>query len=167
MLPTTQSRPLIGVGVVIWRGEQILLGKRPGERSGKRGSDNDEAVWQFPGGHLEVDESVTACAAREVKEETALLVQGYRHLGYTEKTFTVAEKRYMTLLVSCEYAGGMARVMEPDKCTQWRWFDYRMLPQHMPGPLFEPIEIFMSQLDAFPGGDLLALHRSSLLICED
>ena len=167
MSPTTQSRPLIGVGVVIWRDEQILLGKRPGDLLAKRSSDRDEAVWQFPGGHLEADESVTGCAAREVKEETGLVVQDFRHLGYTEKTFTVAGKQYVTLLVSCEYAGGEARVMEPDKCTQWRWFDYRMLPQQMPGPLFEPIEIFMWQLGASPGGDLLALHRSSLLICVD
>ena len=159
MLPTTQSRPLIGVGVVVWRGEQILLGKRS--------SDSDEGVWQFPGGHLEADESVAGCAAREVKEETALVVKGFRHLGYTDKSFTVAEKRYITLLVSCEYTGGEARVMEPDKCTEWRWFDYRMLSGQMPGPLFEPIEIFMSQLDVSRDGDLLALHRSSLLICLD
>ena len=159
MSSKTQSRPLIGVGVVIWRGEQILLGNRI--------NDSNEGVWQFPGGHLETGESVTECAAREVKEETGLVVQGFRHLGYTEKTFTVAGKQYMTLLVSCEYAGGEARVMEPDKCTEWRWFDYRMLSQQMPGPLFEPIKIFMSQLDASPSSDLLALHRSSLLRCVE
>ena len=160
MSAKTQSRPLIGVGVVIWRGEQILLGKRLGRRI-------DDGVWQFPGGHLEAGESVTGCAAREVKEETGLAVQDFRHLGYTEKTFTVAGKRYVTLLVSCEYVAGEARVMEPDKCSQWRWFDYRMLPQQIPGPLFEPIEIFMSQLDASQDTDLLALHRSSLLICTE
>ena len=161
MPPTSQSRLLIGVGVVIWRGEQILLGKRVGEQD----DGSDEGVWQFPGGHLEAGESVTACAAREVKEETGLMVQGFRHLGYTEMPFTVAGKQYITLLVSCEYAGGEPRVMEPDKCSQWQWFDYRMLPRQMPGPLFEPIEIFMSQLDASSSTDLLALHRSSLLIC--
>ena len=167
MSAKTQSRPLIGVGVVIWRGEQILLGKRLGRRI----DDSDEGVWQFPGGHLDAGESVTGCAAREVKEETGLVVQDFRHLGYTEKTFTVAGKRYVTLLVSCEYAAGEARVMEPDKCSQWRWFDYHMLPQQIPGSLFEPIEIFMSQLDASNGFsedvDLLTLHRSSLLICTE
>ena len=163
MSPTTRSRPLIGVGVVIWRGEQILLGKR----RGKGVDDGEDAVWQFPGGHLEAGESVTGCAAREVKEETGLVVQDFRHLGYTERSFTVAGKQYITLLVSCEYTGGEARVMEPDKCTQWRWFDYRMLPQQVPGALFEPIEIFMSQLDALPGTDLLALHHASLLISAE
>ena len=163
MSPTTRSRPLIGVGVVIWRGEQILLGKR----RGKRVDDSDEAVWQFPGGHLEAGESVTGCAARGVKEETGLVVQDFRHLGYTERSFTVAGKQYITLLVSCEYTGGEVRVMEPDKCTQWSWFDYRMLPQQVPGPLFEPIEIFMSQHHASPGTDLLALHRASLVITTE
>ncbi len=163
MPPTSQSRPLIGVGVVIWHGEQILLGKRVGEQE----DGSDEGVWQFPGGHLEAGESVTGCAAREVKEETGLMVQAFRHLGYTEMPFTVAGKQYITLLVSCEYVGGEPRVMEPDKCTQWHWFDYRMLSQQVPGPLFEPIEIFMTQLDASPSSDLLALHRSSLLICEE
>ena len=167
MSPISPSPPLIGVGVVIWRGEQILLGNRI-DGSG-------DGVWQFPGGHLEAGESVTGCAAREVKEETGLAVQGFRHLGYTEKPFKVAGKQYITLLVSCDYKAGEARVMEPDKCSQWRWFDYRMLPRQMPGPLFEPIEIFMSQLDVSlgdfhgnsQGADLLALHRASLLMRQE
>lgn len=176
-----QTRPIIGVGVLVWRGEQLLLGKRiMGRRiagdteakaetqvdaqAGVQIEDHIETVWQFPGGRLEAEESVSACAAREVMEETGLSVSGFRHLGFTEKAFFIGEKQYMTLLVSCDYTAGEARVMESDKCAGWQWFDYRKLPDQMPGPVFEPIDIFMSQLADSSAGDLLALHRSSQVI---
>ena len=46
----------VGVGVVIMRNGKILLG----ERIGSHGAN----TWATPGGHLEVGESIEACAAR-------------------------------------------------------------------------------------------------------
>ncbi|MBE9564847.1 MAG: NUDIX domain-containing protein, partial [Proteobacteria bacterium] len=43
-------RPIIGVGVLVWREKQLLLGKRL--------ADSKDVCWQFPGGHLENNESV-------------------------------------------------------------------------------------------------------------
>ncbi len=58
------NRPLIGVGVVVWKGEKILLirrGKLP-----MRGR------WSLPGGRQELGETVRETAVREVREETAV-----------------------------------------------------------------------------------------------
>lgn len=144
-------RPTIGVGVLIWRDQQLLLGKRLAE------SHNEEQTtcWQFPGGHLENNETVIECAVREVGEETGLQVQALRHLGYTNKTFAIAQQPYITLLVSCEYQSGVAQVLEPDKCEQWQWFDY----QKLPAPLFKPIRLFMQHCD-----DLYAQHCASQVL---
>ena len=60
-------RPAIGVGVLVWRDKQLLLGKRL--------ADQQDICWQFPGGHLENNESVIECAVREVQEETGLKVE--------------------------------------------------------------------------------------------
>lgn len=139
--------PTVGVGVLVWRDRQLLLGKR---------ITNDKSTcWQFPGGHLENDESVIECASREVLEETGLIVGGLRHFGFTDKTFVIGKKQYITLLVSCDYESGEVQVLEPDKCEVWQWFDCRQLP----APLFKPIEIFLSQQH-----DLYALHNSSAVI---
>ena len=140
-------RPMIGVGVLVWRGKQLLLGKRI-----MKGQKN---CWQFPGGHLENGESVIECAYREVLEETGLKVKSLRHLGFTDETFVMGQHQYITLLVSALYESGDAETLEPDKCEVWQWFDYPQLP----APLFKPIEIFMSQQD-----DLYMLHHTSVCL---
>jgi 8-oxo-dGTP diphosphatase len=98
-------------------------------------------------------------------EETGIQVKGLRHLGYTDNQFDVAQKKYITLLVSCEYDSGEAEVLEPDKCAAWQWFDYRSLPS----PLFAPISRYLAQITASSGsltekGDLYALHRASSVL---
>lgn len=143
------SRPIIGVGVLVWRDKQLLLGKRV--------SQDQDVCWQFPGGHLENDESVVECAAREVLEETGLKVKALRRLGFTDKTFSVGQRQYITLFISCEYESGEAQVLEPDKCEVWQWFDYQKLPM----PLFQPIEILISQQAESHQEDLYELHNAA------
>jgi 8-oxo-dGTP diphosphatase len=147
MSDSNKSRPTIGVGVLVWRDEQLLLGKRI--------SKGHHSCWQFPGGHLENGESVLTCAHREVLEETGLKVKQLRHLGFTDKPFEIAQRSYITLLVSCVYESGEAQTLEPDKCEQWQWFDYHQLPE----PLFEPINIFMLQHK-----NLYTLHCTSTVM---
>ncbi|MFD0915733.1 NUDIX hydrolase [Pseudahrensia aquimaris] len=56
--------PLLGAAVAIWRGDHILLAKRTAGPS--------IGTWAMPGGLVEIGETVTQAAIREVKEETAL-----------------------------------------------------------------------------------------------
>ena len=148
------SGPVIGVGVLVWREQELLLGERL--------SEGEASVWQFPGGHLENNESVTACARREVLEETGLIIKKLRHLGFTDKTSDIAQRQYMTLLVSCEHKSGEAEILEPEKCARWQWFDY----QKLPSPLFSPINRFLSQIAISPGLDLYSLHNAAQLLSD-
>ena len=147
-------QPGIGVGVLVWREQQILLGERI--------TKGQDSCWQFPGGHLENNESVTECARREVQEETGLNIKNLRHLGFTDTPFEVAQHRYLTLLVSCEYESGEAERLEPEKCARWQWFDY----QKLPAPLFVPITSFLSQTAISSGNDLYALHCASQVLSD-
>jgi len=135
------KRPHIGVGVMVWKGDRLLLGKRISAHS--------ENSWQFPGGHLEFGETVEACARREVGEEAGITICNILPCGYTNDVFIDAEKHYVTLFVSSDYHSGELKVMEPDKCEQWRWFKWNSLPE----PLFLPIRNFLKQ---YP--DLNVLH---------
>lgn len=139
---------MIGVGVLVWRGQQLLLGQRIAK--------DQSTCWQFPGGHLEYGESVIECAVREVSEETSLTVKNLRHFGFTDKAFSVGGCQYITLLVSCEYDAGEARALEPEKCNVWQWFDSQKLPE----PLFKPIQIFLAQQPE----SLYTLHSNSFVI---
>lgn len=127
------KRPHIGVGVLVWNGDRLLLGKRISAHS--------ENSWQFPGGHLEFGETVVDCARREVEEEAGITICNIIPGGFTNDVFVDAEKHYVTLFVSSEYESGEPRVMEPEKCEQWQWFRWDQLPE----PLFLPIRNFLKQ----------------------
>jgi ADP-ribose pyrophosphatase YjhB (NUDIX family) len=60
------SRPIVGVGAVIFVGSQVVLIKRRFEPLAGQ--------WSLPGGTLEVGETLEAGTAREILEETGLVV---------------------------------------------------------------------------------------------
>lgn len=149
MTDKTLSAPVIGVAVLVWRKKQLLLGKRV--------LPNKNYCWQFPGGHLEIDETVIQCAQRELAEETGLSVKNCRHLGFTDKLFSIKSREYITLYVTSDYEAGEAQVLEPNKCEMWQWFDYAELPT----PLFKPIDIYLKQININQKKNLYALHKDS------
>jgi 8-oxo-dGTP diphosphatase len=60
------ERPIAGVGVVVFRNEEVLLVKR--KRAPYKGQ------WSIPGGKQELGETVTQAARRELMEETGVEV---------------------------------------------------------------------------------------------
>ncbi len=61
------NRPLIGVGVVVFKGDRVLLVRR--------GKPPRRGTWSLPGGRQRLGETVRAAAAREVAEEAGLTVE--------------------------------------------------------------------------------------------
>lgn len=60
------ERPLIGVGVVVWKDGRILLIRRA--RPPRQGQ------WSLPGGRQELGETVRETAMREIQEEAGVVV---------------------------------------------------------------------------------------------
>ena len=127
------KRPWVGVGVIVIKGNKVLLGKRKNAHG--------EGSWCFPGGHLEFNESVEECAVREVREEIGIEIKNLRLGPFTNDVFKKERKHYVTLFVIAEYASGKAKVMEPEKCEKWAWFEWNRLPE----PLFLPIQNLLKQ----------------------
>ncbi|WGF86311.1 NUDIX hydrolase [Marinivivus vitaminiproducens] len=59
-------RPIVGVGVIVWRGAEVLLIKRA--RPPRAGQ------WSLPGGAQTLGETIDDAARREVAEETGLTI---------------------------------------------------------------------------------------------
>jgi 8-oxo-dGTP diphosphatase len=61
------QRPILGASVVVFnRGRALLI---------KRGKSPGKGLWSLPGGRVEFGETTKAAAAREVLEETGIIVQ--------------------------------------------------------------------------------------------
>ena len=61
------DRPFVGVGVVVWRGDEVLLIQR--------GKPPRLGAWSLPGGAQELGETVRETAVREVLEETNIEIE--------------------------------------------------------------------------------------------
>ncbi len=70
---TYPARPIVGVGALVWRDDEILLVKR--------GKPPAKGEWSLPGGGQELGESVEETARREVREETGCEIGELRFLG--------------------------------------------------------------------------------------
>jgi ADP-ribose pyrophosphatase YjhB (NUDIX family) len=57
-------RPFVGIGVIVWRGDKVLLVKRKNPPA--------QGKWGLPGGKQEIGETIFAAAVREAREETGL-----------------------------------------------------------------------------------------------
>ena len=70
-------RPHIGVGVLLIRGNHLLLIKRK--------YNPDAGYWSIPGGHLDLGERVKKAAVREAYEETGFKVKVSGLAGIIDK----------------------------------------------------------------------------------
>ncbi len=61
------NRPLIGVGIVVFKDDRVLLVRR--------GKPPREGGWSLPGGRQRLGEAVRETARREVREEAGLEVE--------------------------------------------------------------------------------------------
>lgn len=136
-----QNRPLVGVGVLVTKGNNILFGYRTASHGAQ--------CWSPPGGHLELGETIEACAKRELLEETGLRATEIEIVGVTDDFFHPENKHYVTIMTRAYIIDDEPRIMEPEKISAWQWFDWHELPKDLFLPLINFIKLGMSPFDAF------------------
>lgn len=125
---TSHQIPRTGIGILIFKEEKILLGKRI--------ASHGAGDFSLPGGHLEHLEGFEDCARREVREETGLEIKNLKLISLTNiRQF--APKHYVNISFSADWHAGTPIVKEPDKCTSWDWYALDALPT----PLFFPARV--------------------------
>ncbi len=122
------NHPRVGVGIIIVRGNEVLLIRRKNVHG--------DGTWSTPGGHLDFGETPEQCGAREAKEETGLDVENVRFRAVTNDVFEGEDRHYVTIWTEGDYAGGEARVNAAHEMSEIGWFPWAQLPT----PLFLPFE---------------------------
>jgi len=110
------SRPIVGVGVLVKRGDKVLLVRRR--------FDPGRGKWSIPGGLVELGETVRDAALREVYEETGLNVKLDRLLGvvdYIERDERGRVRFHYVLVDFLAYAEGPEKVKPSDEFLEVRW----------------------------------------------
>jgi ADP-ribose pyrophosphatase YjhB (NUDIX family) len=114
--------PLVGVGALIFDGDQILLVER--------GNPPLQGYWSLPGGLVEAGERLEDAVVREVKEETGLDVKAGRLATVFERIMpdSLGQCEYHYVLVDfyCSVNGGVLAAGDDSKNT--RWFPLSELP---------------------------------------
>ncbi len=113
--------PRVGTGVWIRKESKILLGFRTWKHAPN--------TWAPPGGKLEMYEEPAECARRETKEETGLDIENIRFMTITNDVYEDVGQHYITLHFAADWKRGEARLVEPEKFSEWRWFDWGSFPE--------------------------------------
>ncbi len=99
------DRPLVGIGIVVLRGDEVLLIRR--------GRPPAEGEWALPGGAQKLGETAGQAARRELAEETGLSVGPLHLAGHVDSIHRDAEGRiayHYTILDFCaRYVEGEPR----------------------------------------------------------
>lgn len=96
------ARPLVGVGVIVLRWEEVLLIRRA--------RDPGRGTWALPGGAQRLGETVEQAARRELREETGLEVGDLHLAGYVDAIHPDSQGRprfhYTILDLAASWRGG-------------------------------------------------------------
>lgn len=108
----------LGVFIILFKNHKVLLGKR--KSCYKSGS------YGFPGGRLELTESLVKCAKRELFEETSVQADNPKYLGLVRELQD--GYNFIHFGFVCTKWSGEIVVSEPDKCESWEFFPLDTIP---------------------------------------
>jgi len=105
--------------MVVVRDGKVLVGLRRGSHGA--------GTWAFPGGKIALWESPAETVARELAEETGMTVTATRPLSFFDCQYPENGKHFVTLFLEVE-ADGEPELVEPEKCSEWRFFAWDEIP---------------------------------------
>ncbi len=120
------ENPIVGVGTVIIRGDEVLIIQRA--------ADPDKGLWSVPGGKVEWGETCQLAAVREVKEETNLDVnmKDIKLVDIVNKVIKDEEGKIKFHFVIVDYVTHIFKgnVTPSDDALQARWIKFSDLNKY-------------------------------------
>ncbi len=114
----------VGVGAFILNDKDELLLQ-------KRAVPAEKGCWCIPGGRLEMIETLQEAVIRETKEETDLDIKVIKMMGVCDHIIKEEDAHWITISYLCNIKSGEAKIMEPNKASDMKWFSLNKLPSNL------------------------------------
>jgi 8-oxo-dGTP diphosphatase len=111
----TQAEPRVGCGVAIVVGGKILLMRRLNAP--------EAGCWGIAGGKVDLYETASEAAVREIAEELGVRVQADRLLCFVDQIDREAGAHWVSPVYLAERFEGEPAIQEPHKHADLGWFD--------------------------------------------
>lgn len=123
-----KNEAMVGVSVIVKKGDRILLEKRQ--------HTHGAGTWGPPSGHIDFGELPEETAMRETQEETGVKINDVKFRVITNDVFEAEQKHFITVWFEANYVSGEPGVKAPEEESDVGWFTWDNLPQ----PLFLPLQ---------------------------
>ena len=182
------NRIHVAAAVIRGANERVLIAKRPPDK-------HQGGLWEFPGGKVEVGETVEAALARELHEELSIVVASARPLiqvrhDYPDKQVLLDVWEVLTFTGEAHGAEGQPLAwVTPDQLPGYAFpaanqpiiaaarlpQRYLITPEHLAPPqllkgleqaLDAGNELIQLRLPSLPAADYRALAAEALALCE-
>ena len=109
--------------------DAVLFAERDGQTYVlliQRGNEPYKGCWAFPGGFLEMDETVARCAERELEEETGIVLTGMQLVGI----YSDVERDPRGRVITAAYTAmtTMPEATAADDAAAAQWWPLNALP---------------------------------------
>ena len=112
----------IGCEAIIRKDNSILLGLRK--------NCFGEGTWGLPGGHLEFQEKMIEGVHRELLEEIGInfLLEDIKLTTVLDDIDKSIDRHYIHCSFEIDYKGQEIKLMEPERCEKWEFFELESMP---------------------------------------
>jgi 8-oxo-dGTP diphosphatase len=121
-LKPEQIYPKVGITMMVFKGDKVLLGKRKGSHGA--------GEWAFPGGSMEYMETIAQTVKREIAEEVGIEASEPEFVRLCNLR-DYPPKHFIDIAVKMNWISGEPKVLEPEKAECWEWFSQDELPEPM------------------------------------
>lgn len=118
------KKPEVGVGVIVMKGEEVLLIKRSNTVFGG-------GMWSAPVGFLKPNETFEDCAVRELNQSVGIMIVDARFIAITDCTLNGgSQNRFVTIWMQSRHINGMPFARDKSWISDTKWFklDRKSLP---------------------------------------
>jgi 8-oxo-dGTP diphosphatase len=116
----------VGVGAVLVNdtGEIFLAQRGPLAK-------NERGLWEFPGGSVELGETLAEALKREMMEEFGIQIAVGDLLDVADHILPEEGQHWVSPTYLCRIVSGEPRIMESGKCSAIGWFDPDDVPEKL------------------------------------